>query len=174
LLFDQNGHIKLSDFGLATGFHRLHDSIYYQKLLEDKDAQLPQVKIDISRKDKMATWKKSRRKMAYSTVGTPDYIAPDVFMQKGYSAECDWWSLGVIMYEMLVGYPTFCSQVCRPPLLSGLPRLLTFLFFFFLFFSFFSFLFFSFLFFSFFLCFTPDQPRDVQEDHELEGDLGVP
>ena len=31
-------------------------------------------------------------------------------MQKGYGNECDWWSLGAIMFECLVGYPPFCSE----------------------------------------------------------------
>ncbi|KAL5062489.1 hypothetical protein RYX36_024226 [Vicia faba] len=48
--------------------------------------------------------------MAYSTVGTLDYMAPEVLLKKGYVIECDWWSLGAIMYEMLVGYPPFCSD----------------------------------------------------------------
>lgn len=47
---------------------------------------------------------------AYSTVGTPDYIAPEVLMKMGYGMECDWWSVGAIMYEMMVGYPPFYSD----------------------------------------------------------------
>ncbi len=48
--------------------------------------------------------------MAYSTVGTPDYIAPEIFGGQGYSFECDWWSLGAIMFECLIGWPPFCAD----------------------------------------------------------------
>jgi serine/threonine kinase 38 len=36
-------------------------------------------------KEKARSWKANRRALAYSTVGTPDYIAPEVFSQKGYT-----------------------------------------------------------------------------------------
>ncbi|KAF9534302.1 kinase-like protein [Crepidotus variabilis] len=119
ILIDKDGHIKLSDFGLSTGFHKQHDSSYYQRLLENpgnKSAQnarnsvmVDSINLTMTNKD-IATWKANRRKLAYSTVGTPDYIAPEIFLQKGYGKECDWWSLGAIMFECLVGYPPFCSE----------------------------------------------------------------
>ncbi|KAL0949538.1 hypothetical protein HGRIS_009587 [Hohenbuehelia grisea] len=124
ILIDKGGHIKLSDFGLSTGFHKQHDSSYYQRLLDSTSGKqaapraqaarnsvmVNSINLTMSSKDEIATWKANRRKLAYSTVGTPDYIAPEIFMQQGYGNECDWWSLGAIMFECLVGYPPFCSE----------------------------------------------------------------
>lgn len=50
------------------------------------------------------------RELAYSTVGTADYVAPEVLAEKGYGKEADWWSLGVIMFEMLAGHAPFASD----------------------------------------------------------------
>ncbi|XP_076311941.1 serine/threonine-protein kinase tricornered-like isoform X4 [Tachypleus tridentatus] len=108
LLLDAKGHIKLSDFGLCTGLKKSHRTEFYRNLSETTSINFISNPMDSRRKAE--SWKRNRRHLAYSTVGTPDYIAPEVFTRAGYNSSCDWWSLGVIMYEMLIGYPPFCSD----------------------------------------------------------------
>merc|ERR1719220_104401 len=108
LLLDARGHVKLSDFGLCTGLKKSHRTDFYRDLSQVKPSDFSSNPMDSKRKAE--SWKRNRRALAYSTVGTPDYIAPEVFLQTGYDKTCDWWSLGVIMFEMLIGYPPFCSE----------------------------------------------------------------
>jgi len=121
ILIANDGHIKLSDFGLAKSFNTENDQVIskYQTMkqsLKDDDGDEP----PLEEQDDGSKKKKSKhrdRKLMYSTVGTPDYIAPEVFSQKGYDKMVDWWSMGVIMFECLVGYPPFYAedplQTCR-------------------------------------------------------------
>jgi serum/glucocorticoid-regulated kinase 2 len=43
--------------------------------------------------------------------GTPEYIAPEVLAGKGYTRAADWWSLGILLYEMIHGLPPFFHKV---------------------------------------------------------------
>jgi serine/threonine kinase 38 len=112
LLLDDRGHIKLSDFGLCTGLKRAHTTEFYRSLTPSAADPSDFTTSTNSSRTRQEHWQRNRRQLAYSTVGTPDYIAPEVFSanNQGYAASCDWWSLGVIMFECLIGFPPFCAD----------------------------------------------------------------
>ncbi|XP_052398719.1 ribosomal protein S6 kinase alpha-3 isoform X5 [Carassius gibelio] len=66
ILLDEDGHIKLTDFGLSK------ESIDHEN-------------------------------KAYSFCGTVEYMAPEVVNRRGHTYSADWWSYGVLMFEMLTG-----------------------------------------------------------------------
>lgn len=69
------------------------------------------------RDDEPKTQPSSERtqRQKHPVVGTPDYLAPEILLGMGHSATADWWSVGVILFELLVGLPPFNAehpQVC--------------------------------------------------------------
>ncbi|XP_074098538.1 microtubule-associated serine/threonine (MAST) protein kinase dop isoform X1 [Cotesia typhae] len=88
LLITALGHIKLTDFGLSKmGLMSLATNLYEGYI--DRD---------------------TRQFSDKQVFGTPEYIAPEVILRQGYGKPVDWWSMGIILYEFLIGCVPFFGE----------------------------------------------------------------
>lgn len=115
VLFRIDGHICLSDFGLSKCLMQPTDRNLFVRSAEyvNQPNYIEHIRrgdVDLPVPSRIKLWKALAREKAFSQVGTPNYIAPEVLQDHSYTESCDWWSVGVILFEMLVGYPPFCSR----------------------------------------------------------------
>ena len=100
---------KLYICELILALENLHNKgIIYRDLkpeniLLDRDGHLKITDFGLS---KILPDEKSNER-TYTICGTPEYLAPEILGGKGYDKSVDWWSLGTVLYEMLVGFSPF-------------------------------------------------------------------
>ncbi|KZT68829.1 kinase-like protein [Daedalea quercina L-15889] len=109
-LVDGTGHVKLTDFGLATGaLNPQRIESLKVKLDKVKDNQI----VHRSTMERRSIYRSIRNqdpRYADSIVGSPDYMAPEVLRGKPYTYSVDYWSLGCIFFEFLSGFPPFSGS----------------------------------------------------------------
>ncbi|ETO33317.1 hypothetical protein RFI_03789, partial [Reticulomyxa filosa] len=86
LVLDSDGYLKVTDFGFAKVCPdklRFFFFIYYDFLY---------------------------KYITYTLCGTPDYLCPEIVTGQGHGKGVDWWTLGILIYEMLASFPPFVAD----------------------------------------------------------------
>ena len=96
IFIDKYGHLKIGDFGLSILSNKITYPYTYKWTKKQKSENIDKNNFS--------------NLIGLSNVGSLLYVAPEVIEKQIYGAEIDWWSVGIIFYEMLVGFPPFWSE----------------------------------------------------------------
>ena len=102
---DETTRFYIASIVLAIQYLHAKDIVYRdlkpENLLLDRNGFLKITDFGFAKKVSDRTW---------TLCGTPEYLAPEIIQSKGHGKGVDWWALGILMYEMLAGYPPFYDE----------------------------------------------------------------
>eukprot|EP01122_Echinamoeba_exundans_P007481 TRINITY_DN2320_c0_g2_i1.p1 TRINITY_DN2320_c0_g2~~TRINITY_DN2320_c0_g2_i1.p1 ORF type:complete len:1456 (-),score=210.98 TRINITY_DN2320_c0_g2_i1:2734-7101(-) len=112
ILINDDGHLKLTDFGLSrVGLmeERSQGPKAADPLLDIATSQGGEVRKSFKHNSSSGTLTGTTAS-GEKIVGTPDYLSPEILLGIAHGPSVDFWALGVITYEFLVGYPPFTAE----------------------------------------------------------------
>ena len=98
---------------MALEFLHKHKIIYRdlkpENILIGKDGHIKLSDFGLSKRlDRLNP--SSRKQMTFSVCGTTEYMSPEILQQHGHDTSADWWSLGILMFELATGSPPFSGR----------------------------------------------------------------